>query len=148
MKTKITLLTICLLFISSFSFAQKKDKAKSIINNKVNIKKYHTHAELDNMQKGELIKLYMERIQVLSGTIPYIAFATKPGITMSTLGIPNSSENRKSLENQTENTDDYLENTLDFQKKLLPYSDTKKIAKAIFFYEEIMKSLHAYDEFN
>ena len=148
MKTKLTLLTICLIFITSFSFAQKKNEAQSIIKNKVNIKKYHTHEELDNMQKGELINLYMERIQVLSGTIPYIAFATKPGVTMSSLGIPNSGENRKTLENQEENTDDYLENTLDFQRKLLPYSDTKKIAKAVFFYEEIMKSLHAYDEFN
>jgi len=112
MKTKLTLLTICLIFISSFSFAQKKNEAQSIIKNKVNIKKYHTHEELDNMQKGELITLYMERIQALSGT------------------------------------DEYLENTLEFQRKLLPYSDTKKIAKAVFFYEEIMKSIHAYDEFN
>ena len=104
MKTKLTLLTICLIFITSFSFAQKKNEAQSIIKNKVNIKKYHTHEELDNMQKGELITLYMERIQVLSGTIPYIAFATKPGVTMSSLGIPNSGENRKTLENQEENT--------------------------------------------
>ena len=90
----------------------------------------------------------MERIQALSGTMPYIAFATKPGVTMTALGIPNNSENRKTLENQDESTDEYLENTLEFQRKLLPYSDTKKIAKAVFFYEEIMKSIHAYDEFN
>jgi hypothetical protein len=147
MKTKITLLTLCFLLVTAFSFAQKKNDPKSIINNKVAIKKYHGSEELEKMQKGELLELYLERITVLSHTLPYIAFATKPSATMSTLGIPNSKENRKVLDNQHENTETYLENTLEFQKTILPYSDTSKLIRAILFYEEIMKSLHTYDEF-
>tara|TARA_R110002096_G_scaffold122399_4_gene265218 strand:+ start:224 stop:670 length:447 start_codon:yes stop_codon:yes gene_type:complete len=148
MKIKITLLSICFLLISAFSFAQKKDEPKSIINNKVTIKKYHSSEELEKMQKGELLGLYLERVTVLSNSLPYIAFATKPGVTMSTLGIPNTKENRKVLENQHENTDTYIENTTEFQNTILPYSDTNKLATAIIFYEDIMKSLHTYDEFN
>ena len=148
MKTKITLLTTCLILITSFSFAQKKNEAKNIINSKVAIKKYYDKKELDNMQKGELLNLYIERITVLTNTMPYIAFATKPGVTMTTIGIPDSKENRKALENQHESTDVYVENTIEFQKIILPYSDTNKLAKAILFYEEIMKSLHVYNDYN
>ena len=147
MNIKITLLSFCFLLVTAFSFAQKKNDPKSIINNKVTIKKYHGSEELEKMQKGELLELYLERITVLSNTLPYIAFATKPNATMSTLGIPNSKENRKVLDNQHENTDTYLENTVEFQKTILPYSDTSKLIRAILFYEEIIKSLHTYDEF-
>lgn len=147
MKTKTTLLCISFLLTLTVCFAQKKDAPESIINNEVTIRKYHSHEELNDMNKGELIKLYIERIQVLSSTIPYIAFATKPGITMSSLGIPNTNDNKKALANEKDSTKDYLENNIEFQKILLPYSDTNNISKAIYFYEEILKSLHAYDDY-
>ncbi|GAA3641266.1 hypothetical protein [Flavivirga jejuensis] len=148
MKTKITLLSICFFLIAASSFAQKKATPKSIISNSVGIKKYHDNEELKRMQKGQLLNLYVERIEVLTNILPYIAFATKPGVTMSTLGIPNSNDNRKALENQIENTDSYVENTIEFQKAILPYSDTDRLVTAVLFYEEIMKSIHSYDEFN
>jgi len=47
------------------------------------------------MQKGELLALYNERLQVLVRTLPYIALATKPGMTVSDLAIPLNSENKK-----------------------------------------------------
>jgi hypothetical protein len=148
MNIKITLLSICFLLIAASSFAQKKDDAKSIIDNKATIKKYHSSEELENTQKGELLELYLERVTVLSNTLPYIAFATKPGVTMSTLGIPNTKDNRKVLENQHENTASYIENTTEFQNVILPYSDTNRLATAILFYEDIIKSLHTYEEYN
>ncbi len=148
MKIKITLLSICLFLLANSGFAQKKNDPKSIISKDVTIKKYHNSQELERMQKGQLLDLYTERIEALANILPYIAFATKPGITMSSLGIPNSNENRKALENQTENTDNYISETVEFQKVILPYSDTRNLARAILFYEDIMKSIHAYDEFN
>ena len=92
--------------------------------------------------------MYTERIESLVKLLPYIAFATKPGITMSDLGIPNDSDNRKILDNQFEATDNFLETTQEFQETILPYSDTKNLISAILFYEETMKSLHAYSEFH
>ena len=147
MKLKIFICSFSFLLVASVSFAQGKKDPKSIISEKISIKKYHNKEELDRMQKGELIALYTERNQVLVRTLPYVAFATKPGITMSTLGIPNNSDNRKALEDQFETTDDYLENATEFHKVYLPYSDTKNLIAAILFYEEIMKSLHQYSEF-
>lgn len=147
MKVKIILISFCLFLVTGISFAQKNKEPKSIIGDKVAIKKYHDKDELGRMQKGQLLDLYIERIETLSKILPYIAFATKPGVTMSTLGIPNDNDNRKALENQFEATDDYLEATVEFQKRILPYSDTTNLIDAILFYEEIMKSLHEYSEF-
>jgi len=148
MKTKITLLSFVLFLVAGIGFAQKKNEPKSIISENVAIKKYHNKEELDRMQKGELLGLYIERIESLIKTMPYIAFATKPGVTMTTLGIPNDNDHRKILENQFEATDDYIEANREFQKTILPYSDTNNLVAAILFYEEIMKSLHEYSEFH
>ena len=148
MKIKFILFSFCFFLVTSIGFAQKGDEPKSIINEKVSIKKYHNKEELERMQKGELLALYVERIESLIETLPYIAFATKPGITMSTLGIPNESDNRKILEKKNEATKDFLEANTEFQKSILPYSDTNNLISAILFYEEIMKSLHEYSEFH
>ena len=125
------------------SFAQDKNAPQSIISNDVAIKKYHNKEELDRMEKGELLGLYIERIESLVKTLPYIAFATKPGKTMSTYGIPNTKENRKSLEDKVEATTEFLDTTVEFQKKMLPYSDKSNLIAAILFYEQTMKLLHS-----
>lgn len=155
MKVKIILFSFGFLLISSISFAQKnsepkrkKDDPKSIISEGVSIKKYYNKEELERMQKGQLLVLYIERIDILIRTLPYIAFATKPGVTMSTLGIPNNNDNRKILDDQFEATGDFIEANNEFQKTILPYSDTGNLIAAILFYEEIMKSLHEYSEFH
>jgi len=147
MKTKIILLSISLFLVASIGFAQKKDEPKSIINDKISIKKYYNKEELERLQKGELLKLYTERTESLIETLPYIAFATKPGITMSSLGIPNDSDNKKILEVKVEATREFIQSNRTFQSKILPYSDTNKLISAILFYEEILKSLHEYSEF-
>ena len=148
MKTKFALLTAMFFLMISMSYAQKKGESQSIISGKVNISKYHSRANLEKMTKGDLLVLYIERIEVIVNILPNIAFATKPGITMSTLGIPNESENRKALENQFEATDNFLESNEEFQKRILPYSDTDNVVSAILYYEETLKALHEYSEFH
>ncbi|MFD0836070.1 hypothetical protein ACFQ0I_09860 [Mariniflexile aquimaris] len=148
MKMRIIFLSICFLLISNVSFSQKKNDAKSIISSKVAIKKYHYKDELENMQKGELLSLYMERIDILIKTLPYIAFARMPGVTMADLGIPDTNDNNKALQNQFDATDSFLKTTIEFQEKMLPYSDKRNLVAAILFYEETMKSLYIYSEFN
>ncbi|MFV9550868.1 hypothetical protein [Algibacter sp. PT7-4] len=147
MKVKIILFSLGLFLFTGIGYAQKGKGPKSFISEKVTIKKYHNKGELERMQKGELIALYAERIQVLIRTLPYVAFATKPGITMATLGIPTSNDNTKALDNQFEATDDYLKSAGEFHREYLPYSDTGNLIAGILFYEEIMKSLHQYNDF-
>lgn len=148
MKTKLTLFSVVFLLMTSIGFAQKKNEPQSIIDGKVAIDKYHDREELEKMQKGQLLDLYNERIEVIVKILPNIAFATKPGVTMSSLGIPDTKENRKALEDNIEAAKTYFESTIEFQKKVLPYSDKSNLIAAILFYEETLKSLHTYNEFN
>jgi len=154
MNTKPTILSVIFFLIISVSFAQekkvkfkKKDAPIQMINGKVYIKKYHSQEELTRLSKGELLTLYSERIEVIVNILPSIAFATKSGVTMSSLGIPETKENKRALENNHEASVDYFDSTIEFQKKILPYSDSRDLIAAISFYEATLKSLHTYNEF-
>ncbi|MGB3608622.1 MAG: hypothetical protein WA775_16090 [Psychroserpens sp.] len=147
MKTKPTLLMIMFLLMITTSYAQKKSNETNIISGKVNISKYHAHDELSRKTKGELLTLYIERIEVIVNILPNIAFATKPGVTMAALGIPETKENKKALEANKEASVNYFDSTVEFQTSILPYSDTRDLVAAILFYEETLKSLHTYNDY-
>ncbi len=147
MKTKFTLFSAMFFLIINIGFAQKKGESQSIISGKVNIAKYHSRDNLEKMKKGDLLVLYIERIEVIVNILPNIAFATKPGITMESLGIPETKDNKKALKENIEASDTYFESTIKFQKKILPYSDTTDLISAILFYESTLKTLHTYEDF-
>ncbi|OAB78269.1 hypothetical protein ULVI_11025 [Cochleicola gelatinilyticus] len=130
------------------TYAQKKDDAQYIINGDVTIKKYHDREELEKLQKGQLLDLYNRRIEIIIKILPNIAFATHPNVTMTSLGIPNTKDNRRALKDNLEATDIYFDNTIEFQKIVLPYSDKTNLISAILFYEETLKGLHTYNDFN
>jgi len=147
MKTKIILIFTALILCSGGLFAQKNGE-QDIISGKVSISKYHDRDELNQFQKGKLLELYTERIEVIVKILPNIAFATKPGVTMTALGIPDTKDHRKALEDNIEASNDYFDQTIEFQNKILPYSDKTNLISAILFYEETLKSLHTYNEYN
>ena len=145
MKLKIIFFSLFfLLSVAGTVSAQDKKLSTSIISSTAMIKKYHELKELQGMKKGELLELYIERINVLVKTLPYIALVTKPGVTLADLGIPN--DNKKSLIQQAESTNDFLDVNLEFQRRMIPYSDTNNLIAAILFYENTLKSLHEFNE--
>ncbi len=148
LKSKFSLLTVVVLLCTTFAFAQKKKGQPSIIEGDVAINKYHDREELESMRKGQLLDLYNMRIEVIIKILPNIAFATKPGVTMSSLGIPDTKENRKALKENKEASTTYFSNTIEFQKIVLPYSDKNDLISAILFYEDTLKGLHTYNDFN
>lgn len=158
MKTKSTIISVILFLTISFCFSQEEARTKvtkknkkapiTMITGKVYITKYHTYDELNKMSKGDLLTLYSERIEVIVNILPNIAFATKPTVTMASLGIPETKDNKKALEANQEASVEYFDSTIEFQRKILPYSDTNNLIAAILFYEETLKSLHTYNEFN
>ncbi len=147
MKLKSTLCIAIFFLMVSVCHAQKSKPQVNIISGKVNINKYHSHDQLNSLSKGELLKLYSERIEVIVNILPNIAFATKPGTTMTTLGIPETKENKKALEASKDASVEYFDSTIEFQRKILPYSDTHDLIAAILFYEDTLKSLHTYNDF-
>lgn len=148
MKRKSLIFSIFLIIICSGIRAQNKKSnvPPSIISQTAIIKKYYDLKELKELNKGQLIELYTERIKVLVKTLPYIALATKAGVTMLDLGIPVDSEHKKDFENQEEAIANFLESTINFQTKILPYSDKNNLITAILFYESTLKSLHELGE--
>jgi hypothetical protein len=146
MKTTLALFVVLFVFGTATTLAQKD--AQFIISDNVNIDKYHDREELESFPKGKLLELYNARIEVIIKILPNIAFTTKPGVTMSSLGIPDTKEHRKALEDNIQATSTYFENTIAFQKLILPYSDKSNLIAAILFYEQTLKALHTFDEFN
>jgi hypothetical protein len=148
MKSKSIIFSIFLIIVFSGIRAQNKNSKlpQSIISQTAIIKKYYDLKELKELNKGQLIELYTERIKVLAKTLPYIALATRSGVTMADLGIPLDSEHKKDFENQEEAIANFLESTVNFQTKILPYSDKNNLITAILFYESTLKSLHELGE--
>ncbi len=147
MKLKTTLFTMVCLLTLSLGLAQDKKQSPKLISGNVSISKYHSPEELNRLTKGELLTLYVERIEVIVKILPNIAFATKPNVTMATLGIPETKENKKALEENLKASDDYFASTIEYQKTILPYSDSRDLVAAILFYENTLKSLHTYNDF-
>ncbi|MDQ6469871.1 hypothetical protein RB619_04375 [Flavobacterium sp. LHD-80] len=146
MKSKIFLLSFLCFMATVAVSAQAKNAPRSIISTTAIIRKYHDQKELAGMQKGELLELYIERIKVLVKTLPYIALVTKPGVTMSDLGIPDDAEHKKVLDGQAVGTTTFLDTTVEFQRKMMPYSDKGNLIAAILFYESTLKSLHEFND--
>ncbi len=143
MKVKIILFSIFMLALSSKSIAQTKSiAAKSIISTSAAVRTYYDDKTLKAMSKGELVELYIERMKVVVKTLPLIALATKPGVTLTDLGIPADDSNRKSLDLQSEATNVYLDVTVDFLRKMLPYADKGQLVTMVLFYEQTLKALH------
>ncbi len=145
MKGKIIFFGLVLFFVVGFASAQTK-VPQSIISRTALVKKYHSKPELENLQKGPLLELYIERIKVLVKTLPYIALVSKPGVTLTDLGIPEDANNTKALTAQSDSMNAFLDVTVEFQRKMLPYADKGNLISAILFYEETLKSLNTLGE--
>ena len=143
---KIIIFSLFLLFAVSNTNAQSGKKPVGIISAGASVKKFHEKAELESMQKGMLLELYIERIRVLVNTLPYIALTTKAGITLQDVGIPSSAENDKALDLQKQNTANFLNSTVDFQRVMTPYADKGNLITSILYYESTLKLLQQMNE--
>jgi len=147
MKGKIIFFSIAMLALTSKGFAQAKtNMTKSIISNTASIRSYNDDKTLKALSKGELVELYIERMKVVVKILPNIALATKPGVTMTDLGIPDNTDNKKALDVQAEATQSFIDSSVEFLRKMLPYADKGQLINAILYYEQTLKSLHDFDQ--
>ncbi|MEO8234165.1 MAG: hypothetical protein ABI549_02020 [Flavobacterium sp.] len=137
----IIFLSVLLLTVTTETYSQSKTISKSIISSSAAVKKFYEKSELESLQKGELIDLYLERIQVIVEKLPYIALTTRRGVTINDIGIPDTIENSKLLDKQKQTIKTFLTDTEDFEKNLTPFADKSDIIDAILFYETILKEL-------
>jgi len=138
MKKTITLLLL-VLTISSLS-AQTKKKGILFDNNKL-INRFHTIDELQDLNKGALIDLYLERTREIFVVLPYLSLTNKPGTSLGDIGIKEDSDNIKIVEKNNEIADRAFVYTTNTIKELVPYSDTDKIIWSILYFEEMIKKM-------
>lgn len=136
---KILFLTFLITIPTGGINAQNKTISKSIISPTAIIKKFHEKTELDGMQKGDLVNLYIERINVISKKLPFIALTNKRGVTINDVGIPDNTENNKILEKQHQTIRTFISETETFERTLIPFADKSDIIDAILFCENVLK---------
>jgi hypothetical protein len=143
MKGKVIFFGVFMLALSSPKcIAQTKpNMPQSIISTSAAIRTYNDDKSLKAMSKGELVELYVERMKVIVRVLPKIGMATKAGVTMSDLGIPDTSDNKKALELEKDATSTYLQITEDYLRKMLPFCDKSQLMNGILFYEQTLKAL-------
>lgn len=103
--------------------------------------KFHTIDELEDLKKGELIKLYVERANEIITIIPYLALTNEADVKLSDIGIKESSPNLKILDKHHETTTEAFESTNNLITEFIPYADTEKIIWSILYFEEIIKKI-------
>ncbi len=120
--------------------AQGKKKGILFGNDKL-VTQFHTIDELQELNKGKLIELYLERTREIFVVLPYLSLSNKPGTSLSDIGIKEDSDNLKIVEKNNEIADRAFEYTTNTIKELTPYSDTDKIIWTILYLEEMIKKM-------
>jgi len=123
-------------------FAQK-NAATSLTYVSANAKltKTYTKDELEKLGKLELTAIYQERIAIITELIPYLALHSKPGASLTEMGIPQTGANVDHLEKEVKNKQVYLASVNETLDDIIPYADKQNIIWSILFFEEmILKS--------
>jgi len=139
MKKTITLLLLTVTLSVGLN-AQTKKKGIFFNNDKL-ITRFHTIDELQDLNKGQLIELYLERTREIFVVLPYLSLSNKPGVGLSDVGIIEDSSNIKVVEKNNEIADRAFVYTTNTIKELVPYSDTDKIIWAILYFEDMIKKM-------
>ncbi len=127
-------------FFLQYSYGQERDETVFFIQ-KDQITRFHTIGDLEDLKKGELIKIYQDRVREIMTVIPLLSLTNEPGVKLSELGIKEDSGHIKTLKKGVEATQDAITTLENSIEELVPYSDTEKIIQTILYFEEIIKKM-------
>ena len=133
---------ICFIFLLTVLSIQAQGKDEAIFfSSKDQVSKFHTISDLEDLKKGDLIKLYQERVSEILTVLPFLSLANEPNIRLQDVGIKEDSNHLKTLKKKKDANQDNLEITTSAIEELVPYADTEKIIWTILYYEEIIKKM-------
>lgn len=123
--------TLILLLLSSCCYAQQYDEAT-----------------LSTMNKLQLSKIYLDKLNEVSKLLPMMAFTLKvegePDTYDGVIEIPNTKQNKTALDRVTLENNNNADVSRDNLKVLIPYADKTKIIESIIRFEviaDMMKSV-------
>ncbi len=123
------------------SLGYSQSKKNVFFDQSILIGKFHTIDELEDLKKGELIRLYTQRVNEITTVLPYLALTNEAGVKLSDIGIKENSDNLESLDKHHEAIEEALESTNDLISEFIPYADTEKIIWGILYFEEVIKKI-------
>ena len=136
----VTFLCFCSFVLStSLLSAQKEEPNTVLITKEYKVKKFYTINELNDLGKGALVKLYVERVEDIMTVLPYASLTTESGTTYEDLGIPITPSNISLLEKEKVQSETLFASVLKMMNLLVPYADKKDIVWAILLFEDTIK---------
>ncbi|MHA7056047.1 hypothetical protein ACWGOQ_0002420 [Aquimarina sp. M1] len=140
---------IIILFVTfTISNLNAQRKKGIFFDNSDLTQRFHTIDELQDLNKGALIDLYLERAKEIFVVLPYLSLSNKPEISLSDVGIKEDNDHIKIVEKNNEIAERAFVYTTNTIKELVPYSDTDKIIWAILHFEEMIKKMRLGKEGN
>lgn len=136
---KLTIYLFLLLTIQ-VSFGQNRNDNVFFIK-KDQITKFHTINDLENLKKGDLIKIYQDRVREIITVIPFLSLTNEPDVSLKDLGIKEDANHIKILKKNTEAIQQALTATEASIEELIAYADTEKIIWTILYYEDVIKKM-------
>lgn len=136
---RIITILFCTLFFIKFSYSQINNNV--LFDERVQTNKFHSINDLEDLKKGDLLKLYIIRIREIQSVLPFMALTKEAGVTLSDLGIRENSDNIKMLDKYHETDKEAFFTTSDMMTEFVAYADTEKIILSILYFEEIIKKL-------
>ena len=125
--------TLFLLLLSSCCYAQQYDSES-----------------LGTMNKLELSKIYLDKLNQVSKLLPMMAFTIKvegePDTYDGVIEIPNTKQNKSALDRVTIENNNNADVSRDNLKVLIPYADKQKIIESIIRFEVIIDMMKSVKE--
>ncbi len=137
--TKLLLFFTAFLACQHITFAQNKEAV--LFTNRDQIKSFHTIGDLEQLKKGELVKLYSDRVREIVTILPFLSLSNEPNVSIGDIGINEDSDHLKVLKKNKEATKAALAVTKLTIEEFVPYADTEKIIGTILYFEEIIKKM-------
>lgn len=134
----ITILLFTFLF-SNLAYSQTADNV--LFSERVQTTKFHSMSDLEELKKGDLLKLYIIRMYEIQSVLPFMALTKEAGVTLGDLGIRENSDNKKLLDKYHESNKESFITSNDMMMEFVAYADTEKLILSILYFEEIIKKL-------
>ncbi|WP_025741234.1 hypothetical protein [Aquimarina pacifica] len=128
------------ILIGNLVFSQKNEEAV-FFTQKAQIGKFYSINDLEAMKKGELIKLYQDRVAEILAVLPFLSLTNEAGVQLADIGIKEDSRHLKVLKSSKEAAQESLEAHKVAIEELVAYADTEKIIRTILYYEEFIKKM-------
>lgn len=134
MKLKTIFLMLGLMLCFNFSQVQAQEGTNpSSVNYQV--------GDLEKLDKLELTKIYIQKVNRLSQIMPYLPFKKLEPKNPADLKIPGTSINEKALSGYEKEIKNYTETSDAALSNLIPYADKKDIMDSIIFMQNFISKI-------